>query len=168
MFPFFVHWVEILRHRANCEVGYNKISSLITGATDCRVGRSKQLAMKWDRIKVLRSAVRELLWEARKKGSANLDAMNSMKRQNDRILNEELPRSVGPQYATGDQWRNNSRRMKGWSQSKNNTQLWVWLVIEARSDAVKSNTHTNLECQVRGSRQIGSGQPRWREWMSTF
>ena len=33
--------------------------------------------------------------------------MNSMKRQNDRILKEELPRSVGPQYATGDQWRNN-------------------------------------------------------------
>ena len=31
--------------------------------------------------------------------------MNSMKRQNDRILKEELPRSVGAQYATGDQWR---------------------------------------------------------------
>ena len=51
--------------------------------------------------------------------------MNSMKRQNDRILKEELPRSVGAQYATGDQWRNNSRRIKGWSQSKNNTQLWM-------------------------------------------
>ena len=35
--------------------------------------------------------------------------MNSMKRQNDRILKEELPRSVDAQYATGDQWRNNSR-----------------------------------------------------------
>ena len=35
--------------------------------------------------------------------------MNSMKRQNDRILKEELPRSAGAQYATGDQWRNNSR-----------------------------------------------------------
>ena len=34
--------------------------------------------------------------------------MNSMKRQNDRILKEELPRSVGAQYATGDQWTNNS------------------------------------------------------------
>ena len=58
--------------------------------------------------------------------------MNSMKRQNDRILKEKLPRSVGVQYATGDQWRNNSRenegmkkkRMKGWSQSKKYTQLW--------------------------------------------
>ena len=36
--------------------------------------------------------------------------MNSMKRQNDRILKEELPRSVGVQYATGDQWRNKSRK----------------------------------------------------------
>ena len=35
--------------------------------------------------------------------------MNSMKRQNDRILKEELPRSVGAQHVTGDQWRNNSR-----------------------------------------------------------
>ena len=39
--------------------------------------------------------------------------MNSMKRQNDRILEEELPRSVGVQYATGDQWRNNSRKNEG-------------------------------------------------------
>ena len=39
--------------------------------------------------------------------------MNSMKRQNDRILKEELPRSVGVQYATGDQWRNNSRQNEG-------------------------------------------------------
>ena len=36
--------------------------------------------------------------------------MNSMKRQNDRILKEELPRFVGTQYATGNQWRNNSRK----------------------------------------------------------
>ena len=36
--------------------------------------------------------------------------MNSMKRQNDRILKDELPRSVGAQYATGDQWRNSSRK----------------------------------------------------------
>ena len=36
--------------------------------------------------------------------------MNSMKRQKDRILKEELPRSVGAQYATGDEWKNNSRK----------------------------------------------------------
>ena len=39
--------------------------------------------------------------------------MNSMKRQNDKILKEELLRSVGAQYATGDQWRNNSRKSEG-------------------------------------------------------
>ena len=39
--------------------------------------------------------------------------MNSVKRQNDRIPKEELPRSVGAQYATGDQWRNNSRKNEG-------------------------------------------------------
>ena len=39
--------------------------------------------------------------------------MNSMKRQNDRILKEELPRSVGAQYASGDHWRNNSRKNEG-------------------------------------------------------
>ena len=39
--------------------------------------------------------------------------MNSMKSQNDRILKEERPRSVDAQYATGDQWRNNSRKKEG-------------------------------------------------------
>ena len=39
--------------------------------------------------------------------------MNSMKRQNDRILKEELHRSLGAQHATGDQWRNNSRKNEG-------------------------------------------------------
>ena len=41
------------------------------------------------------------------------NTMNSMKSQNDRKLKEELPRSVGAQYATGYQWRNNSRKNKG-------------------------------------------------------
>ena len=39
--------------------------------------------------------------------------MNSMKRQNDRILKEEIPRSVGAQHATGDRWRNNSKKNEG-------------------------------------------------------
>ena len=38
--------------------------------------------------------------------------MNSMKRQKDRTLKDELPRSVGIQYATGEEWRNSSRRNK--------------------------------------------------------
>ena len=51
--------------------------------------------------------------------------MNSMKRKNDRILKGELPRSVGTQYATGDQWRNNSRKNEGMKPKQNNTQLWM-------------------------------------------
>ena len=67
--------------------------------------------------------------------------MNSMKRQNDRILKEELPRSVGAQYATGDQWRNNSRKNEGMEpkQKQKQTQLCMGLVIGARSNVVKSN-----------------------------
>ena len=41
------------------------------------------------------------------------NSMNSMKRQNDKILKEELTRLVGAEYATGDQWRNNSRKDEG-------------------------------------------------------
>ena len=39
--------------------------------------------------------------------------MNSIKRQKERTLKEELPKLVGAQYATGDQWRNNSRKTEG-------------------------------------------------------
>ena len=45
--------------------------------------------------------------------------MNMMKRQKDRTLKDELPRSVGAQYATGDQWRNNSRKNEEMEPSKN-------------------------------------------------
>ena len=59
--------------------------------------------------------------------------MNSMIRQKDRTLKDELPRSVEISEEITPE------RMKIWRQSKNNTQLWMGLVIEARSDAVKSN-----------------------------
>ena len=51
--------------------------------------------------------------------------MNSMKRQKYRTLKDELLRSVGAQYATGDQWRNNSRKSEGMEPKQNNTQLWM-------------------------------------------
>ena len=65
--------------------------------------------------------------------------MNSMKREKNRTLKEELPRSVGAQYATGDEWRNNSRKNEGMEPKQNNTQMWMGLVIEARFDVVKNN-----------------------------
>ena len=51
--------------------------------------------------------------------------MNSMKRQKDRTQKDELPRLVGAQYATGDQWRNNSRKNEGMESKQNNTQVWM-------------------------------------------
>ena len=44
--------------------------------------------------------------------------MNSMKRQNNKTLKEQLPSSVGTQYATGDEWRNNSRKNEGMEPKK--------------------------------------------------
>ena len=65
--------------------------------------------------------------------------MNSMKRQKNRTLKDELPRSVVPYMLLEISEEITPERMKGWSQSKSNTQLWMGLVIEARFDAVKSN-----------------------------
>ena len=84
--------------------------------------------------------------------------MNSMKSQNDRMLKEELPRSVGAQYATGDKWRNNSR--KNVRMEPKQKQYPVVDVTSDRSKirCCKAILHRNLECQVHESRQIGSGQ----------
>ena len=49
--------------------------------------------------------------------------MKNMKRQKDRTMKDELPRMVGSQYATGEQWRNNSRKNEGMESKQNNTQL---------------------------------------------
>ena len=61
-----------------------------------------------------------------------------MKKQKDRTLKDELPRSVDAQYAIGDQWRNNSRKNEEMEPKKNNSQSWMQLVMEVKSDAVKS------------------------------
>ena len=65
--------------------------------------------------------------------------MNSMKSQRNMTLKDELPRSVGAQYSTGEEWRNNSRKDEETEPSENNAQLWMWLVMEVKSDAVKNN-----------------------------
>ena len=65
--------------------------------------------------------------------------MASMKRQKDRTLKDEFPRLVGAQYATGDQWGNNSRKTEEMESKQNNAQLQISLVMEVKSDAVKSS-----------------------------
>ena len=84
--------------------------------------------------------------------------MNSMKRQKNRTLKDELPRSVGVQYATGDQWRNNSRKNEGMEPKQKQYPVVGVTGDKARSDAVRAILHRNLECQVHESRQIRSGQ----------
>ena len=65
--------------------------------------------------------------------------MNSRKRQNDRTLKDELLRFVGAQYATGDQWRNNSRKNEGMEPKQKQHPVVNGTGLEARLDAVKSN-----------------------------
>ena len=65
--------------------------------------------------------------------------MNKMKRQNDRILKKELPRLVGANMLLEISGEITPERMKRQSQSKDNTQLWMGLVMEVYSMVVKSN-----------------------------
>ena len=62
--------------------------------------------------------------------------MNSMKRQKDRTLKDELPRSVGIQYPTGDQWRNNSRKNEG-MESKQEKKNKKKLAMDVTGDGSK-------------------------------
>ena len=65
--------------------------------------------------------------------------MNCMKRQKDRTQKDELPRSVGAQHATGDQWRNNSRKNEGMEPKQKEYPAVDVTGEKARSNAVKSN-----------------------------
>ena len=67
--------------------------------------------------------------------------MNSMKRQNDKILKEELPRSVGAQYATGDQWRNNSRK-----DEETNSKQKQYPVVDVTGDRSKIRCYKEQYC----------------------
>ena len=62
-----------------------------------------------------------------------------MKRQKDMTLKDELPWSVGAQYVIGEEWRNESRINEEMEPKQNNAQLWMWLVMEVKSNAVKSS-----------------------------
>ena len=98
--------------------------------------------------------------------------MDSMKRQKDRILKEELPRSVGAQYATGDQWRNNSRQSERWGQSKNKQTKHP--VLDVSGDGSKVQCYKEQYCI--GTWMSGPSiktywkwsKRRWKEWTSTF
>ena len=66
-------------------------------------------------------------------------------------MKDELLVQKVAQYATGDQWgkkkkKETPERMMRWNQRKNNTQLWMGLMMEVKSDTVKNNVYRNLEC----------------------
>ena len=104
------------------------------------------------------------------KGMANhfsilaLRTHEQRKRQKDRTLKDELPRSVGAQYATGNQWRNNFRKNEGMEPKQKQ-----YPAVDVTGDRSKVQCckeqycmeyWTMHECQVHESRQIGSGQTR--------
>ena len=66
---------------------------------------------------------------------------NSMKRQTDKTLKDELPRSVGAQYATGDQWRNNSRKNE-----KMNPKQKQYPVVDVTGDGSKAQCCEEQYC----------------------
>ena len=68
--------------------------------------------------------------------------MNSMKRQRDMTSGDEPPTSEGVQYATGEKQKattNSSRKTEVLGQIRNDTQLWMCLVVKVKSSAVKNN-----------------------------
>ena len=95
--------------------------------------------------------------------------MNSMRRQNDRTLKEKLPRSVGAQHATGDQWRNNSRKNEGMEPKQKQ-----YPAADVTGDRSKVRCYKEQYCI--GTGMLGPwikanwkwSNRRWQEWMWTF
>ena len=83
------------------------------------------------------------------------NAMNSRKKQNDRIPKEELPRSLGAQYATGDEWRNNSRKNVGMEPKQK--QYPTGLVVK---NPPANGVDLGLIPGLRRSPGIGNSKPR--------
>ena len=77
--------------------------------------------------------------------SCHENPMNSMKRQKDRTLKDELPRSVGAKYTAVDQWRNSSRKNEG-MEPKQKQHTVVDGTCDGSRDAVRAILHRNLEC----------------------
>ena len=95
--------------------------------------------------------------------------MNSMKRQKHRTLKEELPRSVGAQYATGDQWRKNSRKNEEMEPKQKQH-----LLMDVTCDGSKVQCCKEQYCigtwNVRSMNQGNCkwSNKRWQEWTLTF
>jgi len=92
--------------------------------------------------------------------------MNSMKRKKDMTLKDELLRSVGTQYASGEEQKNSSR-MKRLSQSKNNAELWMWLVIGSQVRCCKEQYCLgiwNVRCMNQGKLKVVKQDGKNEHW----
>ena len=65
--------------------------------------------------------------------------MNSMKRQKDRTLKDEPPRSAGVQYAAGEEQRNSCRKNEEAESKQKQNWFWMCLMVKVKSDALKDN-----------------------------
>ena len=72
--------------------------------------------------------------------------MNSMKRQKDRTMKEELPRLVGAQYATGDEWRNNSTKNQETEPKQKQHSVVDVTGDGSKVQCCRTVLHRNLEC----------------------
>ena len=83
-----------------------------------------------------------------------------VKRQNDRILKEQIPRLVSAQYATGDQWRNNSRKNEGMDPKQKQ-----YPVVDMTGDRSKVRCCKEQYClmfeKIEGKRRRGQQRMRW-------
>ena len=95
--------------------------------------------------------------------------MNSMKRQKDRTFKDELPRSVGAQYPTGDQWRNNYRKSE-----ETDPKQKQHPVVDVTGDGSKVRCCNkqyyvgSWNIRPRNQGKLEGSNRRWQEWMSTF
>ena len=78
--------------------------------------------------------------------SCRKNPMNSMKRQKDMTLKDELPRLVGAQYVTREEWRNNSRKNEEMEPKQKQHPAVDVTVIDARFNVQRAILHRNLEC----------------------
>ena len=80
--------------------------------------------------------------------------MNSMKRRKDKTLKDELPRSVGAQYGTGDQWRNNSRKNEGMEPKQKE-----YPAVDVTGDRIKVQCYKEQYCiEIWNIRSMNQGK----------
>ena len=162
--------------RQNESHNHRKLTKLITWIT--ALSKSKKLwampcrATQDGRVMVESS---EKMWSTGEENGKPLqyscleNPMNSRKRQQDRTLKDELPRSVGAQYATGDQWRNNSRKNKETEPKQNNNQLSMWLwwrKVQCCKEQYCIGTWNMLGPWIKANWKWSN--KRWQESMLTF